>query len=68
MRTPRSELWPKVLGEGRLGKAAVRMNEGLIRVSRTLFSYQIFVIADCIPGVRFVLDDTRSRSVPGLPG
>jgi 2-polyprenyl-3-methyl-5-hydroxy-6-metoxy-1,4-benzoquinol methylase len=60
--------WPKVLGEGRLGRAAVQANELLIRLSRTLFSYQIFVLADCTPGVRFVLDDTRSRSVPGLPG
>ena len=59
--------WPKVLGDGRLGRAAVRVNELLIRSSRTLFSYQIFVVADCVPGVRFVLDDSRSRSGPGLP-
>lgn len=57
--------WPKVLGEGRLGRAAVRVNELLIRCSRTLFSYQIFVVAECAPGVRFVLDDSRSRSLPG---
>ena len=43
------------------------MNERLIRLSRTLFSYQIFVVADCAPGVRFVLDDSRSRSAPVLP-
>jgi glycosyltransferase involved in cell wall biosynthesis/SAM-dependent methyltransferase len=60
--------WPKVLGDGALGRAAVRANELLIRLSRTLFSYQIFVVADCVPGVRFVLDDSRSRSAPGLPG
>ena len=54
--------WPKVLGEGRLGRAAVRGNELLIRLSRTLFSYQIFVVADCVPGARFILDDTQSRS------
>jgi 2-polyprenyl-3-methyl-5-hydroxy-6-metoxy-1,4-benzoquinol methylase len=57
--------WPKVLGEGRLGRAAVRLNQLLIRLSRTLFSYQIFVVAECAPGVRFVLDDSRSHSVPG---
>jgi 2-polyprenyl-3-methyl-5-hydroxy-6-metoxy-1,4-benzoquinol methylase len=60
--------WPKVLGDGALGRVAVRANELLIRASRTLFSYQIFVVADCVPGVRFVLDDSRSRSAPGLPG
>jgi glycosyltransferase involved in cell wall biosynthesis len=58
--------WPKVLGDGALGRAAVRANERLIRLSRTLFSYQIFVVADCAPGVRFVLDDSRSRSAPGV--
>jgi glycosyltransferase involved in cell wall biosynthesis/2-polyprenyl-3-methyl-5-hydroxy-6-metoxy-1,4-benzoquinol methylase len=54
--------WPKVLGDGGLGRAAVRVNELLIRLSRTLFSYQIFVVADCTPNVRFVLEDSRSRS------
>jgi 2-polyprenyl-3-methyl-5-hydroxy-6-metoxy-1,4-benzoquinol methylase len=58
--------WPKVLGDGALGRAAVRANELLIRLSRTLFSYQIFVVADCTPGVRFVLDDSRSRSTSAL--
>ena len=37
--------WPKVLGDGALGRLAVRVNELLIRLSRTLFSYQIFVVA-----------------------
>lgn len=59
--------WPKVLGDGALGRAAVRANELLIRLSPTLFSYQVFVVADCTPGVRFVLDDSRSRSTPALP-
>jgi glycosyltransferase involved in cell wall biosynthesis len=54
--------WPKVLGDGALGRAAVRLNQLLIRLSRTLFSYQIFVVADCTPNVRFVLEDSRSRS------
>ena len=40
----------------------MRVNELLIRLSRTLFSYQIFVVADCTPNVRFVLEDSRSRS------
>ena len=40
----------------------MRANELLIRMSRTLFSYQIFVVADCTPNVAFVLEDSRSRS------
>jgi 2-polyprenyl-3-methyl-5-hydroxy-6-metoxy-1,4-benzoquinol methylase len=58
--------WPKVLGDGVLGRAAIRANQLLIRLSRTLFSYQVFVVADCTPGVRFVLDDAQSRSAPVL--
>ena len=54
--------WPKVLGGGTLGRAAVQANQLLIRLSRTLFSYQIFVVADCTPNVTFVLEDSRSRS------
>ena len=60
--------WPKVLGDGTLGRTAVKVNELLIRLSRTMFSYQIFVVAECRPGVRFVLDDSKSRSAPVLPG
>lgn len=54
--------FPKVLGDGVLGRTALRLNEIAIRISRTLFSYQIFVVADCAPGVRFVLEDARTRS------
>ena len=54
--------FPKVLGEGLLGRAAIGANLALIRLSRALFSYQIFVVADCTPNVRFVLEDSRSRS------
>lgn len=56
--------WPKVLGDGALGRAAVRTNLLLIRLSPALFAYQAFVVADCRPGARFVLDDARSREVP----
>ena len=53
---------PRSSATARLGRAAVRVNELLIRLSRTLFSYQIFVVADCTPNVAFVLEDSRSRS------
>jgi glycosyltransferase involved in cell wall biosynthesis len=54
--------FPKVLGNGWLGKLAVSVNRGLIRCSRTLFSYQIYVEAETTPDVSFVLADARRRS------
>ena len=54
--------FPKVLGNGVLGKTAVRANLALIRLSKTLFSYQIFVLAKSTPDVDFVLKDAKERS------
>lgn len=54
--------FPKVLGETALGKAAVAANQLLIRLSPTLFSYQIFVVADGTPAVEFVLRDAKEKS------
>jgi glycosyltransferase involved in cell wall biosynthesis len=54
--------FPKVLGQGALGKAAIAVNLALIRLSKTLFSYQIFVIAESTPRVEFVLRDAKARS------
>jgi glycosyltransferase involved in cell wall biosynthesis len=54
--------FPKVLGNGALGKAAIALNRALIRLSKTLFSYQIFVVAESTPGVDFILHDCRTRS------
>lgn len=53
--------FPKVLGSGWLGRFAVRLNQILIGLSRTLFSYQIFVRAECRPSVDFVLQDAERR-------
>lgn len=49
--------FPKVFGDGWLGRALTALNVAAIRVSRTLFSYQIFVVATPTPDVDFVLDD-----------
>jgi hypothetical protein len=38
------------------------LNQLLIRVSRSMFSYQIFVIAEATPNVDFILEDARRRS------
>ncbi len=53
--------FPKVLGDGVLGKAALGANLALIRLSKTLFSYQIFVEAETTPDVSFVLKDSKAR-------
>ncbi len=54
--------FPKVLGTGWLGKAAIAVNLSLIRLSPSLFSYQIYVEAESTPDVSFVLADSKWRS------
>jgi hypothetical protein len=56
-----------VLGDGLLGKLALKANLALIGVSRSLFSYQIYVEAESTPDVSFVLEDSRRRSEPAPP-
>jgi glycosyltransferase involved in cell wall biosynthesis len=53
--------FPKVVGHGALGRMALAMNQLLIRVSKTLFSYQIFAIAEGTPSVDFLLQDAKVR-------
>lgn len=57
--------FPKVLGTGLLGRTALAINQALIRISRTLFSYQILVIAGGTPDVNFILQDAKERSMSG---
>jgi glycosyltransferase involved in cell wall biosynthesis len=54
--------FPKVLGNGRLARAAIGVNLALIRVSRALFSYQIYVEAEGTPSVDFLLRDAKEKS------
>ena len=53
--------FPKVLGSGFLGRTAMALNLLLIRVSKSVFSYQIFVLAEPTPDVDFILDDAKRR-------
>ena len=53
--------FPKVLGNGLLGKMAIQTNLALIRLSKSLFSYQIFVVAESTPGLDFLLRDAREK-------
>ncbi len=54
--------FPKVFGDGVLGRSLTALNNLGIRISRTLFSYQIFVVATPTPDVDFILEDDRRRS------
>jgi glycosyltransferase involved in cell wall biosynthesis len=54
--------FPKALGMGALGQAAVAANRALIGLSKTLFSYQIFIEAESTPDVDFLVRDAAQRS------
>jgi glycosyltransferase involved in cell wall biosynthesis len=54
--------FPKVLGNGLVGRTAVGLNLALIRISRTLFSYQIFIEAEGTPDIEFLLRDAAEKS------
>jgi len=54
--------FPKVLGNGILGRTALNANLALISLSKSLFSYQIFIEAESTPDVDFVVNDAAARS------
>ena len=54
--------FPKVFGNGRLGRSLLSLNMAGIRLSKTLFSYQIFIVAESTPDLNFILADTTLRS------
>jgi len=54
--------FPKVLGKGLLGRAAIAANLVLIRLSKPLFAYQIFIRAESTPDVDFLLRDAEQMS------
>jgi glycosyltransferase involved in cell wall biosynthesis len=55
--------FPKVFGDGLLGRSVLRANLALIGLSRTLFSYQIFIEAESTPDVDFLVEDASVNSV-----
>ncbi len=50
--------FPKALGLNRTSRALLRINEWLIRVSKGLFAYQIFLVATPRPSVDALLDQS----------
>lgn len=54
--------FPLAMGGSRLSRLLVRINKALIRVSRGLFSYQIFVVAQPVPSLDYLLKDAETQS------
>jgi glycosyltransferase involved in cell wall biosynthesis len=54
--------FPKAFGHGWLSSASLRANLALIRLSKALFSYQIYIEVETTPDVDFVLAHTCARS------
>jgi hypothetical protein len=55
---------PLALGPGPLDRALVKISSFLVRVSRGLFSYQVFVAATPLPAVEALLEDSIAASAP----
>ena len=54
--------FPKALGDNWLSRGLLAINRALIRVSRGLFAYQIFVRVRAMPTVNHLLSETISNS------
>ena len=59
--------FPKALGDGWLGRAALAANQALIALSKTLFAYQIYVEAETTPDADFVLETSKAASINSQP-
>ncbi len=57
--------FPLALGDNWLSRRAIDANLALIRLSKTLFAYEIFIVAETTPDLEFVLERAcRSPSAP----
>ncbi len=54
--------FPKALGDNALGQLLVKLNQLFIKISKGLFSYQIFLRAQALPTVPALLSETIERS------
>jgi glycosyltransferase involved in cell wall biosynthesis len=54
--------FPLAAGNGWVSRWLLRCNEGLLRLSRSLFSYQIFIRAQALPSVHHLLEQTVESS------
>ena len=54
--------FPKAIGHGILSRALLSVNESLIRLWKSLFAYQIFLVATPTPSLEALLDDSIETS------
>jgi hypothetical protein len=54
--------FPLAMGGSRLSRMLVAVNKALIAISRGLFSYQIFVVAQPVPSLDYLLQDAETQS------
>lgn len=54
--------FPLALGSTILARVLLTLNKFLIRISKTLFSYQIFMVARPLPSIEWLLEDAREAS------
>ena len=54
--------FPMAVGNGLLGRWLIGLNRGFIRLSRSLFAYQIFAVVRPKPALPFLLDRARRES------
>ncbi|PZR10525.1 MAG: glycosyltransferase/methyltransferase [Archangium gephyra] len=54
--------FPRAVGDNVLGRGLTALNAAAIRVSKTLFSYQIMIVAESTPDVQFVLEAAKKSS------
>jgi len=48
--------FPLALGDGWLARVALAVNKGLIKISKSLFSYQIFIVCTPLPTLEWLLN------------
>jgi SAM-dependent methyltransferase len=54
--------FPKIFGNGAVGKGALALNDLLIRVSKSLFAYQIYIEAETTPALGHVVRTTEEAT------
>ncbi len=54
--------FPLAIGPNRWSRVLLKLNAGLIKISKTLFSYQVFIRARALPDSRHLLKETIAGS------
>jgi hypothetical protein len=54
--------FPLAMGDTWLSRMLIRINKAFIRVSRGMFSYQIFMVVQPLPSLEYLLRDAQEQS------